>query len=127
MRPDTRPWWIQAQEDLDIARELNRPGRYHAACWHAQQAVEKGLKALCVERTRAIPPRTHDLEYLGTVLSVPDRISRALSAINPASDITRYPDQENLVAPVEFIDEEIASVVVTAAIEVMVWLEDQLT
>jgi HEPN domain-containing protein len=84
------------------------------------------MRALFVERTRAIPPRTHDLEYLGTELSVPDKVARALPAINPASDITRYPDQENLVAPVEFIDVEIASIVVTAAIEVMVWLEDQL-
>ncbi|MCC7352115.1 MAG: HEPN domain-containing protein [Anaerolineae bacterium] len=38
-------WFRQAVHDLDAARHTARGGFYFAACFHAQQAAEKALKA----------------------------------------------------------------------------------
>lgn len=60
MRKVTGAWLREASEDLESARILLDHGKYRAACLHSQQAAEKALKALVLERGRR-PPRTHDL------------------------------------------------------------------
>ena len=52
-----------ATADLVTARRLVVPGLYHNACYHAQQAAEKGLKALLTRETATFP-KTHDLSRL---------------------------------------------------------------
>lgn len=54
-----------AREDLGAAQYLveERKDYYGVACFHAQQASEKFLKAYLVNQNIAFP-RTHDLEYL---------------------------------------------------------------
>lgn len=47
----------------DARRTLVSEGPYDTACFHAQQAAEKYLKAYLAWREQAIP-RTHDLEEL---------------------------------------------------------------
>lgn len=50
MRPEIEEaavWLAQAQLDLDTARDL-QSGRPYAACFYAQQAAEKAVKALYV-------------------------------------------------------------------------------
>ena len=39
-------WLKEAKEDLKSAKILLEGGQYHHACFHAQQAAEKALKAL---------------------------------------------------------------------------------
>jgi HEPN domain-containing protein len=39
-------WLAQARRDLDAARVLTREGLCEVACFHAQQAAEKALKAI---------------------------------------------------------------------------------
>lgn len=54
------------KDDSDMAdarRTLVSEGPYDTACFHAQQAAEKYLKAYLTWHERAIP-RTHDLEEL---------------------------------------------------------------
>lgn len=41
--------WLQDAED-DLAADLARLGRYAKACFHAQQAAEKALKALPIAK-----------------------------------------------------------------------------
>jgi HEPN domain-containing protein len=54
----------KAESDLRSARLLVRgTGPFDTACFHAQQAVEKYLKAFLAHRNAAYP-RTHDLEEL---------------------------------------------------------------
>lgn len=43
---DARRWVAQAYEDLGDARLLAEHGRFAPACFHAQQATEKALKAV---------------------------------------------------------------------------------
>jgi HEPN domain-containing protein len=59
-----RGWLSKAKSDLGtISLLLEGPGPYDTACFHAQQAIEKALKALLAFHTHPIP-RTHDLEEI---------------------------------------------------------------
>lgn len=58
MRPDPRVegerWLAQAARDLDDARFLSANGRHNLACYLAQQAAEKALKAVLYASGEAI-------------------------------------------------------------------------
>jgi HEPN domain-containing protein len=64
-------WIRKADADLATARReqavRDRPN-FDAVCFHAQQAVEKLLKALLIACGTS-SPRTHDLVYLGELAS----------------------------------------------------------
>lgn len=126
MRPEVEPWWRQADADLETARQTLIGDRYYAASWFAQQAVEKGLKALYLQLHGVQPPRTHDLEYLGRQLQLPAAIANDLTILNPAFDLTRYPDSVGTTAPVDAVSKLLASTHVDAAERVIQWLDQQL-
>ena len=71
---DAEAWLHFAEEDLAAAKLLVRaakpPGR--VACFHAQQAVEKALKAMLIAEQREFP-FTHDLDVLGALQGEPLR------------------------------------------------------
>jgi HEPN domain-containing protein len=56
-------WPQLADEDLAMARLAFDQGIYRQTCFHAQQAVEKALKALLLAR-QGTYPKTHSLEDL---------------------------------------------------------------
>jgi HEPN domain-containing protein len=59
-----RGWLAKAESDLAAARRLTEGGGpYDGACFHAQQAAEKALKAVLAAVDAPIP-RTHNLEDL---------------------------------------------------------------
>ncbi len=63
-------WIAKAEGDYATAqRELNATDspNYDAVCFHAEQTVEKLLKALLI-RLDVTPPRTHDLAELDRLL-----------------------------------------------------------
>ena len=66
MKSSTREWMRQAEEDyeaaLDLARRRKRP-LDKQVCFHAQQCVEKYLKARLNEASIGFA-RNHDLEQL---------------------------------------------------------------
>ena len=63
-----RGWLGKADSDLQAAqRLLESGGPYDAACFHAQQAVEKSLKAVLALHDVVIP-RTHDLTELARLV-----------------------------------------------------------
>jgi HEPN domain-containing protein len=64
--PPTRDWVLKAQGDLRVMRATLRTGddlTYDAVCFHAQQCIEKLLKALLQFHGEAVP-KTHDLRLL---------------------------------------------------------------
>jgi HEPN domain-containing protein len=66
MRAETAEWVNKAEGDFRTAqREISAPDRpnYDAACFHAQQCVEKYLKARLVEADKTFP-KVHDLTAL---------------------------------------------------------------
>ena len=88
-------WLDKARRDLCLAERLASDGSFpDAACFHAQQAVEKLLKAALI--ARAVPiPRTHDLVHLDGLLGplvrgwAFDRTS--LATLSVAAVAYRYP------------------------------------
>jgi HEPN domain-containing protein len=62
MKEATEPWIVKAEEDLKAAMILFDSGDFPSAvvCFHAQQAVEKYLKAFLTENDIEFR-RTHDL------------------------------------------------------------------
>ena len=66
MSPLAEEWMSKAAADLQTAKRearVRRNPNFDAVCFHAQQAVEKMLKARLASMRRNIP-RTHDLTQL---------------------------------------------------------------
>lgn len=100
MNGTVREWRDKAEGDFRTARRecaAAEEPNYDAACFHAQQGVEKLIKAVLIHHDIA-PPRIHDLERLGellqkvcpsTALDVGEL--RLLTTVGMA---TRYPGEE---------------------------------
>ncbi len=66
MNRQTREWVAKAENDFDDAQRILRARNrtdFSNACFHAQQCVEKDMKAVLVESRRDIE-RIHDLTVL---------------------------------------------------------------
>jgi hypothetical protein len=66
MKPLTQEWVEKAEGDFQVAVQIMRRRKqrvYDAACFHAQQTVEKYFKARLCE-TGVVFPKTHDLAVL---------------------------------------------------------------
>jgi HEPN domain-containing protein len=126
VRSETKPWWRQARADLETAEILIVARRFYATSWFAQQAVEKGLKALYVEQRGALPPRTHDVRHLGREVAVPPALIGDVISLNPVFDATRYPDPSLGTAPVDDVTDADATRDLEAARRLFAWLDQQL-
>ncbi len=89
-----RGWLRKARSDLDGARRLlDGSGPYDLVCFHAQQAIEKSLKAVLDIHGSPVE-RTHDLKRLAIQVRelVPglDLDAEALSEITPFAVDLRY-------------------------------------
>ena len=99
-------WLEKARSDLYATeRLLDGNGLYDAACFHAQQAIEKAMKALLALSGQPIP-RTHDLDELqrncNFVQPIPELQSLDLSeatdyAVQLRYDIEFWPEKETAV------------------------------
>ena len=89
-----RDWLRFAQSDLAIAQmPATPPVLREALCFHAQQAVEKSMKAILILH-RVDFPRTHNLKLLynllKSVISLPPILRDATELSDYAAQI-RYP------------------------------------
>ncbi|MDY0392051.1 MAG: HEPN domain-containing protein [Candidatus Bipolaricaulis sp.] len=97
-RGDLAQGWLEkARRDLITAeRELERlPTFTDIVCFHCQQAVEKGLKALLIVHG-ITPPKTHALEDLALLVSQAEpeaeSFARELAALTPYAVTARHPE-----------------------------------
>jgi HEPN domain-containing protein len=70
MNATVKEWIAKAEGDYATAqRELHAPSapNFDAVCFHAQQSVEKLMKALLIH-LGVTPPRSHDLVTLNNLL-----------------------------------------------------------
>ena len=84
-----REWLSKAEADLATAeRELQatETPNYDAVCFHAQQGIEKLIKALLIHHDSPAP-KTHDLVYLNELLS--QKISSCVLPIEELRYLTR--------------------------------------
>jgi HEPN domain-containing protein len=97
MKPSTREWTHKAEEDFLAASALSRKRKrpvWNVVCFHAQQCVEKYLKARFEEAGLNIP-RTHDLLHLLNLATSVEPLwssyQRAFSLLTSYAVQTRYP------------------------------------
>ena len=95
MNADTEYWAKLSKYDIDTAKAMLESGRYLYVVFTCQQAVEKMIKALVVERTNTFPPKTHDLvRLLNTAgIEATEDQKQFLATLNFYYIETRYPDQ----------------------------------
>lgn len=99
MRKEAEAWLSIADEDLRSAEVLFERKLLRMACYHAQQAVEKVLKALLADRDIDFP-RTHNIldlhnavKQLGYPAIITDDEALFLNSIYRA----RYPSEAGLL------------------------------
>jgi len=95
MTPEAKEWLKQAKENMKDARAMLRARRYVFAAFACHLAMEKGLKAVIVERTGAPPPRRHNLIELAGIGQAPlTQIQiEFIAELNMAAIGARYPDK----------------------------------
>ncbi len=97
MKASTREWVTKAEEDFAAAIVLARPRKkplWALVCFHAQQCVEKCLKA-CLNEASVQFHKTHDLEQLLNQALVVEPLWAAfrpsLKRLSDAAIVPRYP------------------------------------
>ncbi len=92
-RERAHAWLRRAQEDLRMVDLAIQDGLYAQACFHAQQAVEKALKAILVAQGR-VPPRIHGLGRLLDLVNHPQLATMRydIQRLSPYYGLARYPD-----------------------------------
>jgi uncharacterized protein len=116
MRKSTGVWIDEADEELAMARILLEHGKYRGACLHGQQAVEKGLKALVIERGGR-PEHTHDILSLRTQcerIGFPIEIDLDDAVFLNSVYKGRYPSEEGLLPHGEPLPEDATRATVAA-------------
>ncbi len=88
-----KEWFRLALEDFKTAQVLFEEGIWNHVCFHAQQAVEKGLKAM-IESKKEVP-RIHDLLELASVARksgfTVENFQEYFNYLNQFYTSTRYP------------------------------------
>jgi HEPN domain-containing protein len=96
------------------------------AVFHAQQAVEKTLKALIADQSPDPPPRVHDLPQLAVEAAVWDEMTaedhELLRKLSRLASLSRYPDASGRSV---MLDEATETVEQTEAM--CEWLRQRLT
>ena len=91
MKEETKNWLKKAEEDLGTAEDCLKSKRFSASAFFCQQAIEKALKALEIERLGKFD-KTHDLYFLGKKLNLPKELVDICEEISEYYVETRYPD-----------------------------------
>ena len=101
----SRDWWVQAQADLGHARGALQLQDYEWACFAAQQAAEKALKAVFEHRHQqawghSVTRLLQALREEGVAL--PAGLPDAAKILDKHYIPTRYPNGLTQGAPTEF-------------------------
>ena len=122
-----RRWLVRAEHDIITARQtlLLLDGPTDTPCFHAQQAIEKALKAL-LTANQVVFPRTHDLLRVLdlALLLMPDLdlYREQFADMETYAVDVRYPDlgfdpsREDALAALELSEEVIAKILSSLSI-----------
>lgn len=127
MRPEAEDWFYEACVDLEEASDALEKGRHNWACFAAQQAAEKALKAAYLTLRRKRFPRTHDLldlySELSGLLEIPGK--EKLGLLSSFYEVSRYPNA-GVRRPSKSISREVAEEMVSLAKTVVKMVGDRL-
>lgn len=91
MKEEAKGWLQKAEEDLDAAKYNFEGAKYAVSIFLCQQAAEKALKAVVLERKNELI-KTHDLVLLAKNVKAPKEIAEHAKDLTLAYTYTRYPD-----------------------------------
>ncbi len=97
MKEESENWMRDAEEDLGTAEDCEKAGRHKAAAFHSQQAAEKSLKALEIQKVGRFD-KVHDLLTLARIVKAPDEVTICCIKLNPYYTAARYPDVKGHVS-----------------------------
>ena len=118
-----KEWFFYAKEDLKLASLGLESGILpDLLCFHAQQAVEKAIKALLVQFDLDFP-KTHNIQILLTQLSlfleIPEQLLRA-EILTDYAVTSRYPGVH------EQINQEEYRIAIKISREVIDWVAENI-
>ena len=127
MNIDTAEWIKASEDDLEVARLAFDGGKYNHVVVLCQQAIEKRLKGLIVEKTGQMPPRIHSLTELAAQAGAElcKDVESLFIKLGQLYIAARYPMQESGVLTVQ--TEEDARHYIGRAEEVVEWVDQQIT
>jgi len=91
MREETKRWIEKAKDDLKKAKDNFNIKNYDLTSFLCQQAVEKALKAVLIEKTKRFP-KIHDLVRLGKLAKIDKKLLKDCEKLTFVYVETRYPD-----------------------------------
>lgn len=91
MRKEIENWLKQAEDDFETAEVCLNNGKFNASAFHSQQAAEKALKALQIQKLGRFD-RVHDILALAGTVNAPGEIITCCIRLTPYYTVTRYPD-----------------------------------
>jgi len=122
-------WLEEALDDYGAAVDLMRLGRYGKACFLAQQAAEKAVKALMIKRL-GVHVTVHSvaelLRRLRPAVSVPDELVAVGEKLDRYYVPTRYPNAWPFGAPHKHYTEEDAREAVECAGRVLEFVKREI-
>lgn len=101
MKDRSSDWLRQAENDLLWTQDTIKAGRYAQACFAAQQAGEKALKALALKRGYS-EVRSHSILEISRALKINSEIENCAMRLDQYYISARYPDAFPAGAPFEF-------------------------
>lgn len=103
LQSTAREWIESAERDVAVADDLARLGHWEACAFHAQQAAEKALKAVIIQRERRLDT-THDLVKLARDAKAGPALVSCAEFLRPFYWGTRYPDAGGGVPPEDALE-----------------------
>jgi HEPN domain-containing protein len=108
-RPRYMSWLLQSESDLRSVADLIKNGHYSQACFNAQQAAEKALKALAFFRGADLV-KSHSLGTIAKDLKINGELSTFSMKLDIYYLTARYPDAlPESAVPAENFDQTMAT------------------
>lgn len=120
MREEVGRWMEQAEKDAEDAKDVFEIKKYNNSSFLCQQASEKSLKALLLEKEQKLI-KTHDLVLLAKRLGAPENIIKICRELTPVYVETRYPDAGRTEYTKEETEEDIRTME-----EILKWVKKNL-
>jgi HEPN domain-containing protein len=125
MEKRSEEWLAQSDYDMDTAEYMLSGGRNIYAVFMCHLSIEKALKGLFYEKTKLIPPKSHNLIYLLNQIGIkpPAEQGKFIVKLNEVSIPTRYP--ENLERLQKLYGEAVVKDILMRGKEIVEWIKSQ--
>jgi HEPN domain-containing protein len=124
MKQETKKWFEQAERDLQSAENSLRSKDYYISAFLSQQAVEKALKAVIIEKENKLV-KIHDLVRLGRNVKLPDKLLLKCEKLSGVYVDSRYGLLED-EAPHKKFNEKDALEFISITKEILKWLKKKI-